>query len=144
MKYVGTLVIVLIFVFLTMSGKKHVGKLTFGTQDEILFVQDITTVLPGTGKVYLGHRITTSAFILPYFVKNNGLVLGISNDPKSYIPLPGKQKLEVLQKEGFLPQRLPTPELRFADILWGFSWEFFIVFCILYAFADSKLSSKKT
>lgn len=127
-----------------MSGKKHFGKYTFGTEDEILFVQDVAKDLPGAGKVYLGHRITTSAFIFPYFVKNNGLVLGISNNPQKYFQLPEGKKLEDLQNQGFLPQRLPTPELRFADILWGYLWEFFIVFCILYVYLEGKYPQKKS
>lgn len=143
MKYLGTLILVLIFAFLTTSGKKNVGKLSFGTQDEIYFVQDIPTVLPGTGKVFLGHRITTKAFILPYYVKNNGLVIGFPNDPKKYLQLPDKQQLEILQKAGILPEKLPTPELRFADILWGFALEVFFIIGILYVLFEDKFPKKR-
>jgi hypothetical protein len=110
----------------------------FGDQDTIHFVANTTIPNPGGSHLYLGHRVTMHAFLLPYFVESKGLVFGVSGEPKKYAPLPVGDELTALQKAGFLPNELPKAELSIFDYVFGFSLELFLVVVIVYPLLKKK------
>ena len=117
---------------LGLSFNAHAGKLIFGTQDTIKFVANTTLPGPEGSRLFLGHRVTTHAFLLPYYVESKGLVFGVSGESKKYIPLPQNEKLVVLQAAGFLPQVLPKAELSIFDYVLGFALEILLIAGIGY------------
>ena len=86
------------------------AKLWFGAGEHIRFVAN--TTIPGAGgqRLYLARKLTMHSFVLPYSVKDDGYVLGVSGDSKAYHPLPEPAKLQTLQAAGYLPNPLPAWE----------------------------------
>lgn len=113
----------MILLIIRLASGKPMYLFSFGVQDEIQRVLKGPNLDNGT---YLGHRVTTHSFIFPYFVESNGLVFGITLDPKHYYRIPDVRIIEALQKTGELPQTIPTPRLTLLDILYGFLWEILI------------------
>lgn len=119
----------------------NAGKLLFGTEDSIHFVANTTLQTP-QGRLFLGHRVRTHAFLLPFFVESKGLVFGVSGEPKKYIPLPPETELANLKAAGILPQQLPRPRLEAFDYLFGFALEWFILGSIGYFLIKRKRSGR--
>lgn len=131
------------FSFMLMIGfsaHAHAGKVMFGAQDSIHFVANTTIPGPGTSHLYLGHRVTMHAFLLPYYVESKGLVLGISGESKKYLPLPTGEQLAELQKSGLLPNELPKAELSMFDYVFGYSLELLVLVAIGYPLLKRKFS----
>lgn len=108
------------FAFLLFSSTSaFAAKLMFGASESIRFVANTTLQGPNGAHLFLGRKVTTKAFLLPYTAKDDGFVLGISGESSRYIPLPTGPELERLQAEGFLPQPLPSWEFSGLDRLFG-------------------------
>lgn len=130
----------LFLLIIGLSSHAHAGKVMFGDQDTIHFVANTTIPGPSGSHLYLGHRVTMHAFLLPYYVESKGLVFGISGEPKKYIPLPTGEQLTTLQKAGLLPNELPKAKLSLFDYVFGFSLELFLCAVIGYAFIKKKFA----
>jgi hypothetical protein len=133
----------LLLLLLGLFSDANAGQHMFGTKDSIHVVADTNIPGPGTSRLYLGHRVTTHAFLLPYYVESNGLVFGISGDPKKYIPLPSQEQLAKFQKAGLLPNELPKVELGFFDYLVGYSLELSLLGWVGYTLIRSKLAARR-
>jgi hypothetical protein len=133
-----------LIILLGFCAPVQAGRLMFGDQDSIDFVASTTLSAPGGSRLYLGHLVTMHAFLLPYNVESKGLVLGISGEPKKYIPLPQGDQLVALQQTGRLPNPLPQVELDVFDYLLGFSLELTIVVSVGYALLKKAFSRKST
>jgi hypothetical protein len=144
-KKMKKMVLISLFGFLLgISSSANAGKVVFGTQDSIHFVANTTIPGPNGSHLFIGHRVTMKAFLLPYYVESNGLVFGVSGESKKYIPLPPQEQLSRLQNEGFLPNELPKAELSLFDYLMGFSLELFVFGSIGYAFIKNKFSARRS
>ena len=104
---------------LLLAAPAHAGKLVFGTSDTIRFVANTTLRGPGGERLFLGRKITTKAFLLPYATKDDGFVLGISGESSRYFPIPTGSDLEKLQDAGFLPRPMPHWEMDGLDWMFG-------------------------
>ncbi len=91
------------------------GKVMFGESESIRFVATTTLKGPNDTQLFLGRKITTQAFLLPYTARDDGLVFGIAGESNRYIPLPSGAELERLQRDGFLPNPLPAWEFDWVD-----------------------------
>jgi hypothetical protein len=120
----------------------HADAALFGEQDSIRFVADTTIQTPG-GRLYLGHRVTTHAFLLPFAVEDRGLVFGVSGDPGRFVPIPPAEELAGLQAAGLLPRDLPRPQLGWTDYLVGYSLELVIVAVLAFFLAWKKMASRR-
>lgn len=101
------------------------GKLLFGDSESIRFVANTTLRDSNGAQLFLGRKITTQAFLLPYTFNDDGFVLGVSGDSSRYFPMPDRPELERLQHEGVLPTPLPAwkpswVDWLFAHVLWVF------------------------
>jgi hypothetical protein len=117
-------------VLICFSISARAGAFFFGTQESIQFVANTTIPGPGQSNLYLGHRVTMKAFLLPYYVESKGYVFGISGESKKYMPLPSGPTLTELQAKGFLPNPLPPAQLGWFNYLLGYSlWlALFVIF----------------
>lgn len=104
---------------LLLAAPAHAGKLVFGTSEAVRFVANTTLRGPGGERLFLGRKITTQAFLLPYWAKDDGFVLGISGESSRYFPLPTGADLEKLQDAGFLPRPMPRWEMSGLDWMFG-------------------------
>jgi hypothetical protein len=120
----------------------NAGLLFFGTQDSIHFVANTTILGPGQSHLYLGQRVTMKAFLLPYYVENNGYVFGISGESKKYLPLPVGPELEALKSKGLLPNSLPPAELGWFDYVMGYSLWLALFFILGVPFLKKKVLGK--
>lgn len=107
----------------------------FGTSEHIRFVANITLQGPQGERLYLGRKVAQKSFILPYTVRDDGFVLGISGESKRYYPLPQGQQLEAIQRAGHLPTPLPEYELETFDLIFGHAlWLTLIGFAVFGAY----------
>jgi hypothetical protein len=105
------------------------GSVLFGTDEAIHFVAD-TPIQSPAGRLYLGHRVRTHAFLLPFHVESKGLVFGVAGEPGKFIAIPPAQELASLQSAGLLPKELPQPRLGLLDYATGYSLELVLLVVI--------------
>ena len=110
----------LFFLLLVISNQAN-ALLMFGSSDSIRIISNVSVKGANGQELFLGYRVTTKAFLLPYYVKSNGYVLGIKGDSKKYYPLPEKPVLDALQTRGELPNPFPPIKQRTVDYLIGYS-----------------------
>ena len=101
------LFILAVFVLMAASGKDAHAKRIFGTQDRINHLQDLNLKGPNGEALYLGFLTSTHSFMLPYSMSDGGYVLGIKGVSDKFYRLP-KEKIELMQRAGGLPNRLPV------------------------------------
>jgi hypothetical protein len=85
--------------------------------------------------LFLGRMIETKSFLLPYSVKDQGFVLGVSTESARYFDMPSDDALQAMQREGLLPAPLPGYELATVDLFFGnLLWIFIVAFALYGAF----------
>lgn len=131
--------IVPIFLALMGLSSSVYAKFYFGDMDSIHFLAKVNIPEQGGQGFFLGQRVTMSAFLMPYSVKDNGYVLGISGNGDKYIPLPEGVELEALQAQGYLPKPLPPIGLGWFDYLLGYSLWWALLFLFGVPYLKSKL-----
>jgi len=102
--------------------------LWFGDYEEISHIADTQIPVPDASgeagaKLELGVRFVRKAFILPYTVSVDGLVL---YSGKRYMKMPEGEDLKGLQDQGLLPNPLPEASLGFLSYLWSYALEVLI------------------
>lgn len=127
---VRRLVALFLFCGLSAVSVSASAKLFFGSRESIHFVANTPIPGPDQSRLYLGHRVTMKAFLLPYYVHSNGYVLGVTGDSRKYIPLPSGPALQELQAKGLLPNPLPPARLGWLDYLVGFSLWWALLFVV--------------
>lgn len=68
--------------------------------------------------LYLGRRLRTDVFLLPYNITDEGFVMGVKGSPTDYYPL-SPERIKELQQNGMLPTPLPGYRIRLIDYLIG-------------------------
>jgi hypothetical protein len=113
------------------------ARLAYGTQDHIKRVADIQLDGPKGEQLYLGRRVAMDVFMLPYAVRDGGLVLGVVGDSSGYFNLPDATRLEKMQAAGLLPDPLPKSELDYGDLIFGYSlWWVLSATVMIFAAVD--------
>jgi hypothetical protein len=107
-----------VFMLVQLCSFEADAKLLFGTDERITKLEDIKTPGPNGEKLFLGHKLSFHAFIAPYYVSDDGYVLGVV-DEKQYFPLDAA-KIIVMQANGQLPNPLPKYALDWPDYVWGY------------------------
>lgn len=115
----------------------------FGTTENIVPIEDVGLTTPGGDALYLAHKTSTIYFILGVFVSDDGYVLGLRSNPKHYVDMPPPDMLANFQKQGQLPNPLPSYRLGISDYLVGFSlWIVLVPIVVAYAAARIALRSR--
>jgi hypothetical protein len=97
------------------------AKLLFGTQETIHFLQDVEVTGPNQEKLFLGYMTRIENFGGGLYVQDAGYVLGVKGDAGKYFHMPEGDELARFQRDGFLPNPLPTYELGAFDYIMGYS-----------------------
>jgi tetratricopeptide (TPR) repeat protein len=104
-------------VFLFSAQPAHAAKVMFGTRDTLEKIQDVTITGPKGEKLYLGYKFSIHSFIAPYWLSDDGYILGIDG-VKSYFKLSDEQ-IKNFQASGALPKPLPPYEIGFVHYAFG-------------------------
>ncbi|MFZ6873280.1 DUF6585 family protein [Undibacterium sp. Di27W] len=88
------------------------------TQHEIDWVADTRAQVNEGEALYLGRHLRSEVFFLPYYIADEGYVLGVKGSRTDYHPLPPERVAE-LQASGMLPNPLPDYHLRLIDLAIG-------------------------
>jgi hypothetical protein len=129
--------------FLTFAAPSAHARLMFGKGEQVEFVSDTTVSGPAGQKLFLGRKVTTSSFLLPYSVHDDGYVFGVVGDSKRYYPFPDASKVKDMQTEGLLPNPLPAWEMPLFDKLFGNALWIALVGIVGYTVLQSYFSKKK-
>jgi hypothetical protein len=95
------------------------ARVAYGTEEHIKQVADIQLVGPKDERLYLGRKVAMDVFVLPYAVRDGGLVFGVIGESSRYFNLPDATRLEKMQGAGLLPNPLPKSELDYGDLIFG-------------------------
>ncbi len=102
-----------------MAPPADAARLVFGASDQLRKLQDVDVTGSMGEALYLGHKFTHHAFILPYMLTDDGYILGARNDPKRYYKL-DVAKIATLQAKGLLPTPLPAYQIGMFDYVFGY------------------------
>lgn len=105
----------------------YAGRMVFGDKESIRFIANTTLTSPSGERLFLGRRVLTHNFILPYSSEDEGYVFGVSGESSKYYPLPSGEKLSQIQSLGYLPNPLPQYEEDWLD----FTLNHFLWFSLL-------------
>lgn len=103
---------------LALGGAAHAA-LKFGKSESIRFVANVPLEGPKGEKLFLGRMVAMDSFLLPYTVRDEGYVLGVSGESRRYFRMPEGEQLAALQRAGRLPDPLPTFALTRLDLAFG-------------------------
>lgn len=94
------------------------SKVMFGNQEHLEKLQDVDVKGLNGELLYLGYKYTHHAFIAPYYVSDDGYILGVRGQNRYYKL--DADKIVQLQSQGLLPKPLPPYELSLVDYLVGY------------------------
>lgn len=110
-----------------LHSQAFAAKVVFGDKEAIRFIANTTIPSPTGERLFLGRRVLTKSFGLPYNTIDEGYVLGVSGSSSKYYPLPEGNKLTQLQSMGYLPNPLPAYEQDWLDYVFGHLLWFFVL-----------------
>ncbi len=93
--------------------------LCFGAQESLRTLAPTGLLDAERQPLELAAKRTTECFGLPRTVKDDGLVLKVVGQEKSYMTLPEPAEVDAMQKAGFLPRPLPSSALQNHETLSG-------------------------
>jgi tetratricopeptide (TPR) repeat protein len=96
----------------------HARKVMFGSQEHLVKLQDVPIKGPTGEALYLGYKYAQHAFIAPYYVSDDGYILGVVGQDR-YFKLDSKMIAE-FQTSKLLPTPLPPYELSIWDYVFGY------------------------
>jgi tetratricopeptide (TPR) repeat protein len=95
----------------------HAAKCSFGTEEHLRFIQDLSIKGPWGEDLYLGHKFSFQDVCFPYSLTDDGYIIGIKGQ-KKYYKLTAAQIADY-QKDGVLPTPLPAYQFSIADYVIG-------------------------
>lgn len=111
----------------------HAVKCSFGTEEHLGFIQDLSIKGPWGEELYLGHKYSFQDLCFPYSITDEGYIIGIKGQ-KKYYNLSAAQIADY-QKDGVLPKPLPSYQLSIVDYAIGnLLWILLASFLILIFF----------
>ena len=113
----------------------------FGTQDDLNCIVDIPLKGGANEPLCLGFKVSMHFFIGGLYVSDEGYVLRVKTDSKSYYPMPSGQELADFQLNGMIPSPLPSYSVPVFDYLFGYS--LWIILGVMGAFAAIKHALNK-
>lgn len=107
-----------LFAMLPAVTDAHAGKAIFGTKDNLRKIQDVGVTGPSGERLYLGHKFSHHAFVLPYYFTDDGYILGVVGQDR-YFKLDAPL-ITAMQDRGQLPNPLPPYEIGAIDYAMGY------------------------
>jgi tetratricopeptide (TPR) repeat protein len=102
---------------LALSSVPSQARLRFGTDDQLVKLQDVEIKGPQGEALYLGYKYSFHYFLLPYTVTTDGYVLGVRGQ-RTFFKL-DEARIKSLQASGLLPSPLPPYKLSLFDLAIG-------------------------
>jgi hypothetical protein len=93
--------------WLLLAGDAHAAKACFGTGERLHHVASVYATDAAGRELYLARKLTSWCFFFPYWLRDDGYVLGITDDRSTYLPMPEGEALARMQRLGWLPNPLP-------------------------------------
>lgn len=103
---------------LAATAPAHAAKMMFGNQEYLEKIQDVDIKGSKGEALYLGYKYTHHAFVAPYYLSDDGYILGVVGQ-KSYYKLEARE-IERLQASGLLPKPLPPYSIGIVDYAFGY------------------------
>ncbi len=132
---VRLIAIVLSLMLLTPS-VASAGMLRFGKSEQIERLAPVALPGPAGESLYLGHKVTTQWFLAGIYLKDDGYVLGVEGQSKTYYALKA-DKMALAQKAGLLPNPLPAYSIHPLQYLFGYSLWLLIVVVIAWTMVET-------
>lgn len=92
-----------------------------GVEEKVHKIADINIKGPNGEKLFLAYKTSGKAFLVPYWISDDGYVFGVDGDPAKYIKFPDASEIARLQIDKLLPNPLPVYQLSMMDI---FFWRY--------------------
>ncbi len=104
--------------FFAASSSAHAAKYRFGLSESLNHIQDLDRLKGPSGEaLYLGYKTSTQNFLLPYWMTDDGYIVGVKGQDRFYRIEP--DRLKELQDRGQLPSPLPPYEISGLDWFFG-------------------------
>lgn len=124
---------------LLASSPSYAGKACFGKGESLKVVADTGLKSPDGATLVLAHKVTKHCFLVPYWLSDDGFVLGVKGNDKAYYPLPDPEKLNALQAEGLVPNPFPNWKRSIGDWIEGyFLWWLSLGFMIYLGYKKAR------
>ena len=116
----------------------------FGDDGRVTPIQDVKLKGPQGEALTLAYKTSSKWFLLGLYLRDDGYVLGVKNEPGRYHALSGDQ-IERWQMSGLLPKPLPAYNIAMIDYVLGYSMWIVagLVFFGLAGFGWAARSKKK-
>lgn len=95
------------------------AKFYFGTQEHLVWLEDVEIKGSKGEALYLGHKYSFHSFLLPYWMTDNGYILGVRGQ-NIYVPLESEE-IKSFQANGLLPSPLPIYQFSLLDYALGYA-----------------------
>jgi len=115
----------------------------FGKQEDIHHIEDVKLKGANDEALFLAYMARTYNFVAGLYIEDAGYVLGVKGDSKKFYRMPEGAELARFQRDGFLPNPLPTYSLSTFDYIMGYSLWWIAVFVALYFVWDSRRKKQK-
>jgi tetratricopeptide (TPR) repeat protein len=114
---IASLVLLLLMLVVPVD-EARAGKVMFGDQEHLEKIVDVAIKGRDGEALYLGYKFTHHAFIAPYYLSDDGYILGVVGQ-KRYYKLDAAT-IEQFQARGLLPKPLPGYEISLLDYVFGY------------------------
>lgn len=106
----------------------------FGTDETIHKIQDVTLKGAKDEKLFLGYMTRIRYFLAGLYVEDAGYVLGVEGESKRFYHMPEGDELKRFQRNGYLPDPLPSYKLSAFDYIIGYSlwWALALIGVVLW------------
>lgn len=101
----------------TGAGPAHAAKLSFGTSETLEKIEDTRITGQNNEKLYLGYKFSHHSFVAPYWMTDDGYILGVEGQNRYYTLTP--ELRDRFQSQGLLPKPLPPYEIAWYHWLFG-------------------------
>jgi hypothetical protein len=117
---------------LFVSSPSHAKKACFGKGEKLEIVASTGLKAIDGEPLVLAHKTTTHCFLVPYWLTDDGFVLGVKGNDKAYYPLPEPERLKALQAAGLVPSPFPKWERSWDDWIGGYFFWWFTLGLIIF------------
>ncbi|TDR90050.1 hypothetical protein [Enterovirga rhinocerotis] len=93
----------------------------FGTDETVHKIEGVKLKGAKDEALFLGHLTRIRWFLAGVYVEDAGYVLGVEGDSKRFYPMPEGEALTSFQRNGYLPDPLPSYEVPLMERVMGYS-----------------------
>jgi len=142
MKKISIIFTFIIISLFTSTSLQAAGiPIIYGHYEDINKIVNVKLTDKQNRQLFLGYKTDSFYIEAGVFIKDQGYVLGIENGNGSYYPMPTGESLKYYQKNGLLPNPLPSYNIPILEYIKGYS--LWIILFLFIAYYIGKYVSKK-